>query len=630
MLMRFGHKMDSSSKVSHSRKAGAGRIAKHMARAGVCSRRDAERLIADKRVTLNGAIVESPAVNVTDADIICVDGRRVAEAEKARLWRYHKVKGQVTTGHDPQGRETVFDRLPEDLPRLISIGRLDYNTEGLLLFTNDGALSRYLELPSTGWLRRYRVRVNGRPKPDALAALGNGIEIDGVRYGAIEARMDGREQTSANTWVTIGIREGKNREVRKVMDHLGLQVTRLIRVSFGPFALGEMPPGEIEEVKTRVLAEQLGAALAEEFGVKAAVAQAALRPEPRMHRTGFRADASGDASKRRPDGGAKRSNTPARSARPTGERAGGWTASAARPSRLSFGAETSALDQRREGAKPSAPAFERRRNSDAALGAKRATSRAGDTDRGSQFSRDRVGDSRPSAQSDAPRRSFMARARTDKALVRSADQAGERKPWAKDGDGTKTPAHQRSQSGVRREAPSGDAKPRRPAARDSAISPDQRQARPASPSWKKRDSDDRAAGSQRERFSKPATGERGRPPRSGGAEPREKLDDAGSATRTFRDRAPRTEGAGKNFAKKPETSGRFTGKTSGGLSTNARSPREPKPTGSSGNAAPPRRPRSIGDANPSGAFAKRGQPGGASKGGRMGKSPSGRPPRRES
>jgi 23S rRNA pseudouridine2605 synthase len=293
--------MDTGEENNHKIKAEAGRIAKHMARAGVCSRRDAERLIADRRVTLNGVVVESPAVNVTDADVICVDGRRVAEPEKTRLWRYHKPKGQVTTAHDPGARETVFDKLPADLPRLIAVGRLDYNTEGLLLFTNDGGLSRHLELPATGWIRRYRVRVNGRPAQDALDALKNGLELDGVRYGAIEARLDAREQAGANAWLTVSIREGKNREVRKVMEHLGLKVTRLIRTSFGPFGLGELPPGHIEEVRTRVLAEQLGPALAAEFGLKAA-ASGALKPEPRIHARAFRdaAPAAKPGAERKP------------------------------------------------------------------------------------------------------------------------------------------------------------------------------------------------------------------------------------------------------------------------------------------------------------------------------------------
>ncbi len=208
------------------------RIAKAMARAGLCSRREAERWIADGRVAVNGKILTTPACEVGPADKILVDGRPLPAAEPVRLWRYHKIKGLVTTHQDPQGRPTVFDKLPPEMPRVISIGRLDYNTEGLLLLTNDGALARHLELPATGWLRRYRVRARGRVTQADLDKLKDGIEIEGVRYGAIEATIDTVQ--GANIWLTVGIREGKNREVRKVMAELGLEVSRLIRISFGP------------------------------------------------------------------------------------------------------------------------------------------------------------------------------------------------------------------------------------------------------------------------------------------------------------------------------------------------------------------------------------------------------------
>jgi 23S rRNA pseudouridine2605 synthase len=188
------------------------------------------------------------------------------EAEPVRLWRYYKPKGRVTTHNDPEGRPTVFQSLPPELPRVISVGRLDFNTEGLLLLTNDGELARHLEAPSTGWLRRYRVRVNGQVEQKALDALAGGIEIEGIRYGPIEATLDRKQ--GANCWLTLGLREGKNREVRKIMTHLGLTVTRLIRLSFGPFALGELEPGAVAEVKRRVLADQLGDAAAETLGLK--------------------------------------------------------------------------------------------------------------------------------------------------------------------------------------------------------------------------------------------------------------------------------------------------------------------------------------------------------------------------
>jgi 23S rRNA pseudouridine2605 synthase len=232
------------------------RIAKVMARAGLCSRRDAERLIADGRVTLNGSVLTTPAVNVGPDDTVLVDGRPLPDAERVRLWRYHKPAGLLVSNRDPRGRPTVFDRLPQGLPRVVSVGRLDLNTEGLLLLTNDGELARELELPATGWLRRYRIRAFGAVDQAALDRLKAGITIDGVRYGPIEATLE-RVQ-GGNAWLVFGLREGKNREVKKVCDHLGLKVNRLIRVSFGPFMLGDLARGAVEEVHPRVLREQLG------------------------------------------------------------------------------------------------------------------------------------------------------------------------------------------------------------------------------------------------------------------------------------------------------------------------------------------------------------------------------------
>jgi 23S rRNA pseudouridine2605 synthase len=242
------------------------RIAKAIAHAGLCSRRDAERWIEAGRVAVNGKVLTTPAHVVGASDRITVDGKKLPEAEAPRLWRYHKPKGLVTSHKDPQGRKTVFEALPTGLPRVVSVGRLDLNTEGLLLLTTDGALARHLELPSTGWLRRYRVRAHGRVTQAALDALGSGITIDGVHYGPVEARID-REQ-GTNLWLTLALREGKNREVKRLAEHLGLTVNRLIRVSFGPFALGELAPGAVEEVKRRVLTDQLGTKLAEELGLR--------------------------------------------------------------------------------------------------------------------------------------------------------------------------------------------------------------------------------------------------------------------------------------------------------------------------------------------------------------------------
>jgi len=227
-----------------------------MARAGLCSRREAERWIAEGRVTVNGRVLDSPAVLVSETDDVRVDGKPLAPPERTRLWRYHKPAGLVTTHRDEKGRKTVFDALPPTLPRVISVGRLDLNSEGLLLLTNDGALARRLELPATGWVRRYRVRVHGKPDAASLAALAKGVTIDGVAYGPIEAKLD--RVRGSNAWVTVALREGKNREVRRVFEHLGLPVTRLIRVAYGPFQLGALPRGAVEEVTGKVLKEQLG------------------------------------------------------------------------------------------------------------------------------------------------------------------------------------------------------------------------------------------------------------------------------------------------------------------------------------------------------------------------------------
>jgi 23S rRNA pseudouridine2605 synthase len=241
------------------------RIAKVMARAGLCSRRDAEAWIAAGRVSVNGKVLASPAYNISESDDVRVDGKSLAARERTRLFLFHKPRGLVTTARDPEGRQTIFDALPPDLPRLVAVGRLDINTEGLLLLTNDGGLARALELPQTGWLRRYRVRAHGRVDQAKLDGLSDGVSVDGIDYAAIEARLD-REQGS-NVWITMGLREGKNREIKKVLEHLGLSVNRLIRVSFGPFELGGLAEGEIAEAPTRVLRDQLGAKLARQAGV---------------------------------------------------------------------------------------------------------------------------------------------------------------------------------------------------------------------------------------------------------------------------------------------------------------------------------------------------------------------------
>ncbi len=230
-----------------------------LARAGVASRREVERLIAAGRVALNGVVLTTPAVKVDPGDILTVDGAVVGDAEPARLFRYHKPVGLMTSHNDPQGRPTVFEALPEGLPRLISVGRLDLNSEGLLLLTNDGGLARALEQPTTGIIRRYRARAHGRITQDKLDKLKDGIEVEGVRYGAIEAKLDKAKDgpSGSNVWITLTLAEGKNREIRRVLEHLGLQVNRLIRLSYGPFALGTLEVGQVEEVGPRVIREQL-------------------------------------------------------------------------------------------------------------------------------------------------------------------------------------------------------------------------------------------------------------------------------------------------------------------------------------------------------------------------------------
>ncbi len=240
------------------------RIAKVLARAGVASRREAERMIEAGRVSVNGTKIDSPALNVTDTDQIVVDGKQISEPEPPRMWLYHKPTGLVTTNRDEKGRDTIFDALPEDMPRVMSVGRLDINSEGLLLLTNDGGIKRKLELPSTGWLRRYRVRVNGRPTDDTLAPLRKGITVEGMRFQGMDVAID--RQQGANAWLTVGLREGKNREIRRAMEAIGLNVNRLIRISYGPFQLGELKSGAVEELRRKVVRDQLGLTFEDDSG----------------------------------------------------------------------------------------------------------------------------------------------------------------------------------------------------------------------------------------------------------------------------------------------------------------------------------------------------------------------------
>lgn len=234
----------------------AERLAKFMARSGVCSRRDAEELIKQKRVTVNGEIIDTPAFNVDGSEKILLDGEKLPAIEQTRLWLYHKPAGLLTTHKDTESRATVFEHLPAGLPRVISVGRLDLNSEGLLLLTNNGELSRKLELPENGWSRRYKVRVHGFVNKNKLADLSKGVTVDGVNYGPVKAELE--SQNGTNSWLVVTLNEGKNREIRKLMKYIGLEVARLIRLSYGPFQLGSLKKGEVREIPQKVLKEQLG------------------------------------------------------------------------------------------------------------------------------------------------------------------------------------------------------------------------------------------------------------------------------------------------------------------------------------------------------------------------------------
>ncbi|WID95543.1 pseudouridine synthase [Bosea vestrisii] len=424
------------------------RIAKVMARAGVASRRDSEALIAEGRVSVNGKVIESPALDIGPNDVVLVDGEPLPARERTRLWFYHKPRGLVTTNHDPEGRPTVFDALPEDLPRVLSVGRLDINTEGLLLLTNDGGLARMLELPETGWLRRYRVRAFGQVNQGQLDTLKGGVTIDGVQYGPVIAQFE-REQGS-NTWLTVDLREGKNREVKTVLEHLGLQVNRLIRVSFGPFQLGDLPEGEAEEVRSKVLKDQLGTELMAKAGVDFdSPRRDEIRSDERPAR-GRSAPAGDDRPRRRPRA---EQDERAEDARPLrGDKPwtrGVWRDAEAEPQR-----ERKAAPRR--GADPK----EERQAREATGTVKRVRDKAIADPKGRRVKVERIS-ARPS---DEPREDRPARAprseRPDRAPREESfghDRGGEA-PWRSSGDwADKPPRGKRPPSGG-----AGEARPERP------------------------------------------------------------------------------------------------------------------------------------------------------------------------
>ncbi|MFC0200685.1 pseudouridine synthase [Paracoccus rhizosphaerae] len=325
----------------------ADRIAKVMARAGVASRREAERMIVEGRVSVNGKKIDSPALDVLPTDRITVDGKKLEEPQETRMWLYYKPLGLITSESDEKGRQTVFDALPRDLPRVMTVGRLDLNSEGLLLLTNDGELKRRLELPSTGWLRRYRVRVNGTPNDMTFDPLRRGVTIEGEDFAPMEIKLD--SQQGANAWLTVGIREGKNREIRRAMAHVGLQVNRLIRIGYGPFKLTGMEKNEVVEVKRKVLRDQLGGLLTGEAEEKPRAmrprgAEGAPRDEAKTRR--FGAKPAGDRAPR-PRDEERRGDRPARSW-------GGKPADGDRPAR-NWGGKSDEGDRPRFKGKPAEP-----------------------------------------------------------------------------------------------------------------------------------------------------------------------------------------------------------------------------------------------------------------------------------
>jgi 23S rRNA pseudouridine2605 synthase len=557
--------------------AKAERISKVMARAGVASRRDIERMIMEGRVTLNGKPLDTPVVNVTLTDKIEVDGVPIRGIERTRLWLYHKPAGLVTTNSDPEGRHTVFDNLPDDLPRVMSIGRLDINTEGLLLLTNDGGLARALELPTTGWLRRYRVRAHGDIDQDALDKLKDGIAVDGVLYGAIEATLD-RTQGS-NVWLTMGLREGKNREIKNVLGALGLDVNRLIRISYGPFQLGDLPEREVVEVRGRTLRDQLGPRLIEDakanfdapiYNAPALAAEEEIetkperrerswKPEDKRERALSRLDTKRDDKRddRRDggrDGARKDDDRPKRPPLGSRRNANVWMAPGARPlgEKAAAKAEKNAQTALKRGEKPGRAKPQPTRHDDTGprVQINRARDEEGEWIRSSEVSNDDGGRKRSGDRGDRPPRG-------DKPF-------GDRAPRGDRPSGDRTARGERSHGDrpARGDRPFGD-KPRgdRKPREEGAERPRSYGDRPAR--------SDRPYGDRPVRSERPA-GDRPRGDRPFGAKPRG-------------ERKPREEGADRprSFGDRPARSDRPTGD------------RPARPFGDK-----PRRPRAEGDERP--------------------------------
>ncbi|MEI2297853.1 pseudouridine synthase [Ensifer sp. MJa1] len=575
------------------------RISKILARAGVASRRDVERMIMEGRIKLNGVVLDTPVVNATLADSIEVDDQPIRGIERTRLWLYHKPAGLVTTNADPEGRPTVFENLPDELPRVLSIGRLDINTEGLLLLTNDGGLARVLELPSTGWLRRYRVRAHGEIEQADLDRLKDGIAVDGVLYGAIEATLD-RVQGS-NVWITMGLREGKNREIKNVLGALGLDVNRLIRISYGPFQLGELPEGHVQEIRGRTLRDQLGPRLIEDakanFDAPLYNDQATTgaheqheddeqrksnrweKPEDKRERALARLDTRRDD---RRDGGrkegprgkggprddrdAKFEDRPKRAPAQRARTANVWMAPGARPlaDKKAKSAEGDATEKPVRRERPDgAPKTKRYGRNKDGLATKTT----------SKFDPDRKGAGKDFARAEKPARPFVKSRDDEGEWISAAEPVRRNKEHGRDGgferrrsfDGGERNSRDHGDRPPRREGgdrPRGD----RPARAEGG---ERRFDKPRTPRAEG-DRPPRREGSDRPRGDRPARAEGG--PRSYSDKPR--------APRAEGDRPQRREGGDRPFGDKPRGKP-FGGKPSGGKSFGARSgaPRGGKPGG---------------------------------------------------